>query len=127
MKLTKSQEGSTMKELFRLQAEICKTMANPIRMELIYALKEGEKGVGELVDITGLTKSNVSQHLSVLKSASMVNSRREGQNIFYSIANEKLLDACRIMREVLMEQLNKKQELVDKLQISTTINTEATK
>ncbi len=105
-----------MKELFKLQAEICKTMANPIRMEIIYALKEGEKGVGELVEITGLAKSNVSQHLSVLKSATMVNARREGQNIFYSIANEKLLEACRLMREVLMEQLNEKQKLINKLQ-----------
>jgi ArsR family transcriptional regulator len=104
-----------MKELFELQAEICKTMANPVRMEIIYALKEGEKGAGELVEITGLTKSNVSQHLSVLKSAAMVSARREGQNIFYSIANEKLLEACRLMREVLMEQLSEKQKLIDKL------------
>ncbi len=105
-----------MKELFKLQSDICKIMANPVRMEIIYALKEGEKGVGELVESTGLTKSNVSQHLSVLKSATMVNARREGQNIFYSIANEKLLEACRLMREVLMEQLNEKQKLINKLQ-----------
>jgi ArsR family transcriptional regulator len=107
-----------MKELFKLQADICKTMSNPIRMEIIYALKEGERGVGELVESTGLTKSNVSQHLSVLKKASMVKSRRDGQNIFYSIANEKLLEACRLMREVLMEELNEKQKLIDKLQNS---------
>ena len=68
-----------MKELFKLQAEICKTMANPVRMEIIYALKEGEKGVGELVETTGLTKSNVSQHLSVLKSAAMVSSKRRAK------------------------------------------------
>ncbi len=105
-----------MKELFKLQADICKTMANPIRMEIIYALKDDEKSVGELVESTGLTKSNVSQHLSVLKSATMVSARREGQNIFYSIANEKLLEACRLMREVLMEQLSEKQKLIDKLQ-----------
>ncbi len=105
-----------MKELFKLQADICKAMANPVRMEIIYALKNSEKSAGGLVEITGLTKSNVSQHLSVLKSASMVSARREGQNIFYSIANEKLLEACRLMREVLMEQLSEKQRLIDKLQ-----------
>ncbi|MBE9532303.1 MAG: helix-turn-helix transcriptional regulator [Proteobacteria bacterium] len=105
-----------MKELFVLQADICKTMANPIRMEIIYALKEGEKGVGELVEITGLTKSNVSQHLSVLKSATMVLARRDGKNIFYSIANKKILEACRLMREVLIEHLNDNQKLIDKLQ-----------
>ena len=105
-----------MKELFKLQSDICKTMANPIRMEIIYALKDGEKSVSELVDSIGLTKSNVSQHLSVLKSAAVVSARRDGQNIFYSIANEKILEACRLMREVLMEQLSEKQKLIDKLQ-----------
>lgn len=106
-----------MKELFKLQADICKAMANPVRMEIVYALKEGEKSVGELVEITGLTKSNVSQHLSVLNKASMVKYRREGQNKYYAIANDKLLEACRIMREVLLEQLTDKQRLMEKLQI----------
>ncbi len=104
-----------MKELFKLQADVCKTMANPVRMEIIYALKEGAKTVSELVEIMDLTKSNVSQHLAVLKSAEMVNTRRDGQNIFYSIANEKIIEACRLMREVLMEQISKKQQLMDRL------------
>jgi len=104
-----------MKELFKLQADVCKTMANPVRMEIIYALKEGEKTVSELVGITGLNKSNVSQHLAILKSAEVVGTRREGQNIFYSIANEKILEACRLMREVLMEQISKKQKLMDRI------------
>jgi len=101
-----------MKELFRMQANVCKTMANPVRMEIIYALKEGEKTVTELVEITGLAKSNVSQHLSVLKGADMLASRREGVNIYYSIANPKIVEACRLMREVLMEQVKKKQRIV---------------
>lgn len=102
-----------MKELFRLQADVCKTMANPVRMEIIYALKEGEKTVTELVESIGLAKSNISQHLAVLKGAEMVEARREGQNIFYSIANEKIIEACRLMREVLVEQVSKKQKLVE--------------
>jgi DNA-binding transcriptional ArsR family regulator len=105
-----------MKELFKLQADVCKTMANPVRMEIIYALKEGEKTVTELVEIMELTKSNVSQHLSVLKGAEMVSTRRDGQNIFYSIANEKIIEACRLMREVLMEQISKKQKLMDRFE-----------
>ncbi len=105
-----------MKELFRMQARVCKTMANPVRMEIIYALKEGEKTVTELVESTGLAKSNVSQHLSVLKNAEVVRSRREGVNIFYSIANPKIVEACRLMREVLMEQLLEKQKLMDKFE-----------
>ncbi len=103
-----------MKEIFRMQARVCKTLASPVRMEIIYALKGGERTVTDLVDATGLTKSNISQHLAVLKNADMVRSRREGVHIFYSIASPKIVEACRLMREVLMEQLSKKKELMDK-------------
>ncbi len=104
-----------MKELFKLQADVCKTMANPVRMEIIYALKEGEKTVTELVEMMDLNKSNISQHLAVMKSSEMVITRREGQNIFYSIANKKIVEACGLMREVLMEQIAKKQKLMETL------------
>lgn len=105
-----------MKEIFKLQADVCKTMANPVRMEIIYALKEGEKTVTELVEEAGLTKSNISQHLSVLKGSEMVHARREGQNIYYSIANPKIIEACRLMREVLTEQLSERQKIMAKIE-----------
>lgn len=104
-----------MKEIFKLQANVCKAMANPVRMEIIYALKQGEKTVSELVESIGLAKSNISQHLSVLKSAEVVRARREGQNIYYAIANPKIVQACRLMREVLLEQFSEKQKLLDSI------------
>lgn len=108
-------QRESIKELFKLQAKVCKTMANPVRMEIIYTLKEGEKTVSEMVEIIGVTKSNISQHLSVMKGAEMVRSRREGQNIFYSIASTKIIEACSLMREVLIDQLSERQKLMEKL------------
>jgi ArsR family transcriptional regulator len=105
-----------MKELFKMQAKVCKTLASPVRMGIIYALKSGERTVTELVEATGLTKSNISQHLAVLKNADMLRFRREGVNIFYSISSPKIVEACRLMREVLMEQLSEKQKLMDRFE-----------
>jgi len=105
-----------MKELFKMQARVCKTLASPVRMEIIYALKGGERTVTELVKATGLTKSNISQHLALLKNADMLKSRREGVNIFYSIASPKIVEACRLMREVLMEQIAEKQKFMDRFE-----------
>jgi len=105
-----------MKELFKMQARVCKTLASPVRMEIIYALKQGERTVTELVKTTGLAKSNISQHLGLLKSADMVKSRREGVNIFYSIASPKIVKACGLMREVLMEQIAEKQKFMDRFE-----------
>jgi len=93
------------KKLFEIQAEVCKVLTSPKRLEIIHLLKDGEKSVSELVEMLGIPKANVSQHLSILKSRGILRSRREGVNIYYSIANPKVIEACRLMREVLMEQL----------------------
>ncbi len=91
--------------LYELQAEICKILSSPKRIEIINVLKDGEKTVTELVDILGISKANVSQHLSVMKLRGILKSRRDGVNIYYSIANIKVIQACSIMKEVLNELL----------------------
>lgn len=103
------------KELFELQAEICKTLANPKRLEIIAALKDGELSVGELVERLGITKANVSQHLSVLRQRRVVGTRRDGVNIFYKIENPKIIQACGLMKAVLMEQLEDSERLVKRI------------
>ncbi|MBF0505882.1 MAG: winged helix-turn-helix transcriptional regulator [Nitrospirae bacterium] len=93
------------KTLYELQAEICKILASPIRIEIIAALKEGEKSVTELIDIVGIAKANVSQHLAVMRLKGILKSRRDGVNIYYSIVNPKVIQACGLMKEVLSDLL----------------------
>ena len=100
------------KDIFKLQADVCKTMASPVRMEIIYTLKEGEKTVSELVDIVGLAKSNISQHLSILKGSGVLLSRRDGVKVYYRISNTKIIEACGLMRELLMEQVAEKHKII---------------
>jgi ArsR family transcriptional regulator, virulence genes transcriptional regulator len=103
------------KEVFELQAEICKTLANPKRLEIIASLKEGELSVGELVQRLGISKANVSQHLAVLRQRKVVTSRRDGVNIFYRINNPKIVDACALMKAVLLEQLEDTQKIARRI------------
>jgi ArsR family transcriptional regulator len=93
--------------IFELQAELCKTIANPRRLEILSALKGGEKRVNDLVAIIGIPKANVSQHLAFMRRSGIVVTRKEGTYIFYSLASPKILKACAIMREVLAEQMAK--------------------
>lgn len=101
------------KTLFELQADVCKTLASPKRIEILNALKEGEKTVSELVDILCVPKANVSQHLAVMRHNGILKSRREGINIFYSVSNQKVIEACALMKDVLMEQMKEKGELAE--------------
>jgi ArsR family transcriptional regulator len=94
--------------IYEIQADICKVLASPIRIAIINALKDGEKTVSELVAFLNSHKANVSQHLSIMKGKGILNSRRDGLNVFYSIANPKIILACNLMREVLNEILTER-------------------
>ena len=102
-------------ELFRLQADICKTLADANRLMLLHQLRDGEKSVSQLVSETGLTQSNVSRHLAVLRERSLVDTRRDGTTIYYRLGNEKIVEACDMVRGVLQSRLARNQALVSSL------------
>jgi ArsR family transcriptional regulator len=103
-----------MKQIYELHAEVCKTLANPKRIEIINLLRSGEKSVTSLLEATGLLKANLSQHLSIMRQKGMIHARKEGLNVFYRIANPKIVKACDLMREVLFEQLEERKETLKK-------------
>ncbi len=92
------------KLLFQLHAEVCKTLSHSKRLEILSILREGEKTAGEIVSRMKLSKSNVSQHLAVMRNAGILDTRRNGLNIFYHISNPKVITAFDLMREVLIER-----------------------
>jgi ArsR family transcriptional regulator, virulence genes transcriptional regulator len=101
-----------MEEIYELQADVCKIFANAKRLEIINILKDGETSANELIERTGLSKANLSQHMAVLKAKGVIMTRREGVGIFYRIANPKIIQACNLMREVLSEQIQEKGRIV---------------
>lgn len=95
-----------------LHAELCKTLGNAIRIEMLNALKGGEKTVGELSAALRVRQPNVSQHLAVLRQRGVVTTRKDGVNIYYSVSNLKIIQACELMKQVLVEQLKESRELI---------------
>src|SRR3972149_2636358 len=100
--------------VFQLHAEICKTLSNSTRLMILNSLRDGEKSVNELAELVGAQQANVSQHLAVLRQRGVVATRKHGANIYYSVANPKIIQACDMIREVLFEQLTKTRELARK-------------
>ncbi|MBP5399114.1 MAG: winged helix-turn-helix transcriptional regulator [Alphaproteobacteria bacterium] len=79
-------------------ANVLKALGNPKRLQVVYFLYDGEKNVGALEKMLGISQSALSQHLSVLRAADIVSTRREAQSVYYSLnkgRNKKLLDAIR--------------------------------
>jgi DNA-binding transcriptional ArsR family regulator len=98
-------------KITELHAEVCKTLGSPVRIEILESLRNGEKTVGQLSQELRLRQANVSQHLAVLRQRQVVTTRREGTSTYYRVSNAKIIRACKLMREVLLEQLKEAQSL----------------
>lgn len=72
-------------------SKLLKALSNPLRIEIIEMLSQGEKSVEGIVQTTGLSIANTSQHLQVLKSNSIVKSRKDGHYVYYSLINDEFL------------------------------------
>ena len=96
--------------IYNMQAGISKTLANPIRLAILHSLREGERSVNELTDILGISQSNLSQHLAIMRQAGILQTRKQGTSIYYSVTDPQINQACDMVREVLLGQLRKKQE-----------------
>lgn len=96
-------------ELYKLQAEFCKGMAHPKRIQILRILKDGERSVGELATLTRIPQANVSQHLAILRQFGLLNTRRDGATIYYSITDHRVIEACELVRACIGERLKKSQ------------------
>ena len=92
-------------EFYQLHASVCKGFADPKRLILINALRYGEMSVTDLCATTGITQSNASQHLAVLRSKGLVTSRRDGQRVYYTVTSSKINEALDLLLEVMAEQI----------------------
>ena len=99
--------------VYRLHAQILKTLAHPKRLMILDCLHGTERSVGEIEVMLGLPQANVSQHLAALRSEGLVSTRREGNTVCYSLASEKVVEACDLFHEFLAERLQNSQALAD--------------
>ena len=105
-----------MDNISLLQANIAKTLANPRRLEIIAALRNEEFTATQLTQKIKISKANLSQHMSILIEKGIVFSRREGINVFYRLSDERITKACDLIREVLIKNLEKNNNLLKDIQ-----------
>ncbi|GAB6138246.1 ArsR/SmtB family transcription factor [Halanaerobaculum tunisiense] len=103
------------RRLYELHAEICKAIASPKRIEILYLLLNEEKNVSKLAQEMETSTANVSQHLSILREKKIVCTRKEGLNVFYEICSPKMVEALEIMKEVMLEQLSEQIDISQKI------------
>jgi ArsR family transcriptional regulator, virulence genes transcriptional regulator len=102
-------------ELFRLKAELCKTFADAKRLVIIDELRSGEKTVGELARNLDLPQAVVSRNLAILRDKGVVKVRREMTSAYYSLSNEKIGEACDMVHQVLLSQIEENKNIAESL------------
>lgn len=98
-------------ELFERHADLCQVLCNAKRQKMLYVLKDGERTVTDLADVTDIPQPTVSQHLRKMRDKKVVTKRTEGNRNYYTIRDERLIEASMKIRDVLLDALDEDQKL----------------
>jgi ArsR family transcriptional regulator len=92
-------------EIHLLHQRVCPALGDPKRLLILYALEDGPLCVSELTEALQLSQPTVSRHLGVLRERGLVNTERRGTAVYYSLVDERLLQAVDLLRGVLQSQM----------------------
>ncbi|HBG28810.1 MAG: hypothetical protein A2Y10_06890 [Planctomycetes bacterium GWF2_41_51] len=102
----------TKKIVYEKQAEILKALAHPVRVAILYFLKDGEQCVCDIAKYVGSERSNVSKHLSVLVSCGVLDFHKEGLNVIYRLKARCIMDFFECITTCLKQQANENIKLL---------------
>lgn len=99
-------------EINLLHANICRALAEPKRILILYALHEKPRHVSALANYLDIPQPTVSRHLRILRHQSLVTGEREGSSVIYRIADKRIIDVLEIMRQILYDSLTHRSDLL---------------
>ncbi len=103
------------REIYRLHAEVCQALADPTRILILYELQDGAHNVSELMEALGVSQPTISRHLKVLRERRMVLAERRGTNIYYRLADRRVLRALDLLRDVLAQTIEDRKSLLQEV------------
>ncbi|MBP2327027.1 ArsR family transcriptional regulator [Kibdelosporangium banguiense] len=108
--------------LYQLKAEFFKTLGHPARIRVLELLSEREHAVAEMLPEVGIESANLSQQLAVLRRAGLVTTRKEGSNVYYSLASPLFAELLAVARRILTGVLSGQMELLADLSTSAAVS-----
>ncbi|MEA3310242.1 MAG: metalloregulator ArsR/SmtB family transcription factor [Chloroflexota bacterium] len=108
-------------EIIERHANLCRLMGHAGRLMIMKFICDEEKSVGEIAQAIGASVSTTSQHLRLLRDSNVVHGRREGRTIYYNLKYPKLLEACQLIREVILEDMLKGGKAVENMDFNSQV------
>jgi ArsR family transcriptional regulator len=104
-----------MYDISELKAELFKALAHPMRIQILNALRGTERNVNELKELLGIEAANVSQQLAILRTKKMVKTRKEGNNVYYSVQDDAVFHLLDTTKTIFQNQLSGMKQTLTKV------------
>jgi DNA-binding transcriptional ArsR family regulator len=101
--------------IYQVKADFFKTLAHPARIRVLELLRDGERSVGELIPEVGLESSHLSQQLAVLRRANVLQARKDGTTVRYSVTDERMFELLEVAKAIITSTLAESTELIAQL------------
>ena len=103
--------------LRQFKANIFQALGHPTRIAIIEALRDGELPAGVIIERLGIEQANASQHLSILRQKHIVTSRKEGNQVFYSVRDPLLIEVLDIMRRYFQAHVEEAMSMLQQIDL----------
>jgi ArsR family transcriptional regulator len=100
---------------YQVEAEFLKTLGHPGRIRVLEVLRDGERPVSELIPEVGIEPSHLSQRLGVMRRANLIQARKVGSNVYYSVGDPRLFELLEVATRVIRTSLAGTQELLEQM------------
>ena len=101
--------------IYQVKADFFKTLAHPARIRVLELLRDGERSVGELIPEVGLESSHLSQQLAVLRRANVVQARKDGTTVRYSVTDKRMFELLEVAKAIITSTLAESTQLIAEL------------
>lgn len=106
-------------QISEMKASLFKQLAHPVRIRALEQLLDGERSVGDLAELLGVDISHLSQQLAILRRSEIVATRREGNSIYYRIADAQFGELIVLAKKILLQRLYSSQQIIGDLEADT--------
>jgi DNA-binding transcriptional ArsR family regulator len=105
-------DNTLREEINQLHAQVCSGLADSNRILILYTLDNKTYNVNDLADAIGLPQPSTSRHLKILRDRGMVYAQRDGQSVYYTLADARITQALNLLRSFLGDKLRTQADLV---------------
>lgn len=108
-------EAVQRRPVYQMKAEFFRVLGHPVRVRILELLRDGERTVGDLQLQLQMDSSGTSQHLGALRKQGILDSRREGTSVYYSVRDPRIFQLLEVARQILNTSLSQSQAVLGEL------------